>query len=62
MEDKGASECWECFKNTLLEAQKHFIHFKGKGSRHSERPAWLNSEVLSLLKTKREVCHRWKSE
>ena len=37
MEDKGASECWEFFKNALLEAQKQFIPFKGKGSRQSKR-------------------------
>ncbi|GAB0209268.1 mitochondrial enolase superfamily member 1 [Grus japonensis] len=28
VEDKGASECWEFFKNALLEAQKQFIPFK----------------------------------
>ncbi|GAB0183630.1 highly reducing polyketide synthase PKS6 [Grus japonensis] len=29
MEDKGASKCWEFFKNTLLEAQNQFILIKG---------------------------------
>ena len=61
MEDKGASECWEFFKNALLEAQKQFIPFKGKGSRRRKRPPWLNCELLSLLKTKREAYQRWKS-
>ncbi|KAK4826132.1 hypothetical protein QYF61_005284 [Mycteria americana] len=61
MEDKGASECWEFFKNALLEAQNQFIPFKGKGSRQSKRPPWLNCELLSLLRTKREAYQRWKS-
>ena len=61
MEDKGASKCWEFFKNALLEAQKQFIPFKGKGSRQSKRPPWLNCKLLSLLKTKRETYQRWKS-
>nr|XP_021144694.1 growth-regulated protein homolog gamma-like [Columba livia] len=33
MDDKGASKCWEFFKNTLLEAQKQFIPFKSGASR-----------------------------
>jgi len=55
MEDKGASECWDFFKNALLEAQKHFIPFKGKRGRQSKRPHQLNCELLSLLKIKREA-------
>ncbi|GAB0204370.1 hypothetical protein GRJ2_002902600 [Grus japonensis] len=61
MEDKGASECWEFFKNALLEAQNQFIPFKGKGSRQNKRLPRLNCELLSLLKTKREEYQRWKS-
>lgn len=55
MEDTGASESWEFFRNALLEVQKQFIPFKGKGSRWSKRPPWFNCELLSLLKSKREV-------
>ena len=58
MEDKGTNECWEFFNNALLEAQKQFIPFKGKGSRESKRPPWLNCKLLSLLKTTREACQR----
>ena len=61
MEDKGVRECWDFFKNALLEAQKQFIPFKGKRSRRSKRPLWLNVKLLSLLKTKREPYQRWKS-
>lgn len=53
MEHKGASECWEFFKNTLLEAQKPFMPFKGEGS--SERPPWFNYELLSLLRARRSA-------
>ena len=35
--------------------------FKGKGGGQSKRPPWLNRELLSLLKTKREAYQRWKS-
>lgn len=62
MEDKGVSKCWEFFKIALLEAQKQFIPFKGKGSRWSKTPPWLNCKLLRLPKTKREVYQRWKSE
>ncbi|PKU46749.1 rna-directed dna polymerase from mobile element jockey-like [Limosa lapponica baueri] len=60
-EDKGLSECWELFKNALLETQNHFIPFKGNGSKQRKRPPWLNCELLSLLKTKRDVYQKWKS-
>jgi len=30
MEDKGASKCWDFFKNALLEAQNQFMPSKGK--------------------------------
>lgn len=55
MEDKGASECWEFLKDVFLEAQKQFIPFKGEGSKQSKRSPWLNCELLSLFKTKREL-------
>ena len=61
VEDKGASDCWEFFKKSLLEAQNQLILFKSKGSRWSKRPPWLNCKLLSLLKTKREAYQRWKS-
>ena len=38
MEYKGASESWEFFKNSLLEAQSQFIPYKGKGSKRSKSP------------------------
>ena len=52
MDDKGASESWEFFKNSLLEAQSQFIPYKGKGSKRSKRPPWLNHALLGLLKCK----------
>ena len=59
-EGKGTSECWE-FKYSLWEAQKQFIPYKGKGSKRSKRPPWLNHERLGLLKSKREAYQRWRS-
>lgn len=53
MEDKRDSKCWEFFRNTLLEAQKPFMPFKGEGSR--ERPPWFNYEFLSLLRARRSA-------
>lgn len=50
MEDKGAN--YTGARSSLLEAQKHFIPLKGKGSRRIKRPPWLNSVLLSLLKTR----------
>ena len=63
MDDIGASECWEVFKNSLLEAQSQFILYKGKGkgSKWSKRPPWLNHDLLGLLKSKREAHQRWRS-
>ena len=60
-EDKGASESWEFFKNSLLEAQSQFIPYKGKGSKRNKRPPWLNHDLLGLLKSKREAHQRWRS-
>lgn len=34
----AASECWEFFKSTLIEAQKQFIPFKDMGDRQNKRP------------------------
>lgn len=48
MEDKGAN--YTSAGSSLLEAQKHFIPFKG--SRRIKRHPWLNSVLLSLLKTR----------
>lgn len=50
MEDKGTS--YSSAGSSLLEAQKHFIPCKGKGSRWIKRLPWLNSVLLSLLKTR----------
>lgn len=61
IDDKGASKCWEFFKNTLLEAQKQFIPFEGEGSRQSKKPPWLKCKLLSLLKSRREGYQRRKS-
>ena len=61
MEDKGASECWEFFKNPLSEEQNQFIPYKGKGSQQRKRLPWLNHDLLGLLKSKREAYQRWRS-
>lgn len=53
MEDKGASDCWEFFKDVFLAAQKQLIPFKGEGSKQNKRSSWLNYELLSVFKTKR---------
>lgn len=47
MENKGASKCWGFLKNTLLETQKQFSPFKGKGSRWSKKPPCLICDPLS---------------
>ena len=61
MEYKGASECWEFFKNSVLEAQSQFIPYKGKVSKRSKRSLWLNHDILGLLKSKREAHQKWRS-
>jgi len=59
MEGKGACECWEFLKNSLLEAQEQSIIYKGKG-RLNKRPPWLNNELLDVLKSKKEAYKLWK--
>lgn len=65
LEEKGACECWEFFKNALLEAKKQLIPSKDKRSRQSKRFSWLNYKLLNLIRTKRdryEKCqNRWKT-
>ena len=60
MEDKGASQCWEFFKNALLEAQNLFIPSKGKESRQraeQETPLDLTVSFRVCSKPK-EKCAR----
>lgn len=47
MESKGVSKCWGFLKNSLLETQKQFSPFKGKGSRWSKKPPCLICDPLS---------------
>ncbi|KAK4832290.1 hypothetical protein QYF61_021689 [Mycteria americana] len=54
----------EALLDLLLTNQENLLYnisVSGKGSRRSKRLLWLNCELLSLLKTKREVYQRWKS-
>lgn len=59
----AASECWEFFKSTPIEAQKQFIPFKDMGDRQNKRPLWVNCKLLHLFKTKRGVpeVEKWMS-
>jgi len=53
MDGKGDCECWEIFKNSLLETQQQSIHYQRKGERQKKRPPWLNNELLGVLKSKK---------
>ena len=35
--------------------------YKGRGSKRSKRPPWLNHDLLGLLKSKREANQEWRS-
>jgi len=58
MEDKGASECRDFFRNALLEAQEQFIAFQGKGSRRSKRPPFDLTVSFSVCSKPKKKCTR----
>lgn len=44
----------------FLQGQEWCILMKKKSVKGSKRPAWMNKELLSLLKHKQEIHRRWK--
>lgn len=60
MEGKGACECCEILNNSLLESPEQSITNKRKGSRQNKRPLGLNSDLLGVLKSKKEAYQLWK--
>ncbi|GAB0197925.1 mitochondrial enolase superfamily member 1 [Grus japonensis] len=60
LEGRGAQERWLVFKGHLLQAQERCISTKRKSGKNAQRPAWMNKELLSKLKHKKEACRGWK--
>lgn len=52
-EGLGIHECWSVFKNHILEAQEQSIPLCQKSSKRGRKLAWLNRELLSDLRQKR---------
>ncbi|NWI47943.1 RTJK polymerase, partial [Picathartes gymnocephalus] len=53
-------ESWSLFKDHLLQAQKKCIPEKRKAGENGRRPAWLNRELLDVLKSKKKAYREWK--
>ncbi|KGL93213.1 hypothetical protein N301_01878, partial [Charadrius vociferus] len=60
LEGRGAQESWLVFKDHLLQAQERCIPTKRKAGRKARRPAWMNKELLDMLKRKKEAYREWK--
>ncbi|KFV12791.1 hypothetical protein N339_03014, partial [Pterocles gutturalis] len=60
LEGRGAQESWLIFKDHLLQAQERCIPTKRKAGKNARRPAWVNKELLSEIKQKKEAYRGWK--
>ncbi|GAB0203892.1 mitochondrial enolase superfamily member 1 [Grus japonensis] len=60
LEGRGAQDSWLIFKGHLLQAQEPCIPTKGKSSKNTKRPPWMNKELLGKVKQKKEACRGWK--
>ncbi|GAB0204561.1 hypothetical protein GRJ2_002921700 [Grus japonensis] len=60
LEGRGAQESWLIFKGHLLRAQEQCIPTKRKSGKNTRRPAWMNKELLSKVKHKKEAYRGWK--
>ncbi|GAB0204079.1 mitochondrial enolase superfamily member 1 [Grus japonensis] len=60
LEGRGAQDSWLIFKGHLLQAQEPCIPTKGKSSKNTKRPPWMNKELLGKVKQKKEAYRGWK--
>uniref|UniRef100_A0A8B9EVU5 Interferon induced with helicase C domain 1 n=1 Tax=Amazona collaria TaxID=241587 RepID=A0A8B9EVU5_9PSIT len=60
LEGRGAQDCWLIFKDHLLQAQERCIPTRRKFSRRARRPPWMDKELLSKIRKKKEAYKRWK--
>ncbi|KGL96755.1 hypothetical protein N301_11125, partial [Charadrius vociferus] len=60
LEGRRAQESWLIFKDHLLQAQERCIPTKKKAGRKAKRPAWMNKELLDMIKGKKEAYREWK--
>ncbi|KFV17142.1 hypothetical protein N339_01295, partial [Pterocles gutturalis] len=59
-EGRGAQERWLKFKDHFLHAQGRCIPTKRKAGKNARKPAWMNKELLSKLRQKKEAYRGWK--
>ncbi|GAB0186361.1 hypothetical protein GRJ2_001101400 [Grus japonensis] len=59
LEGRGVQKSWLVFEDHLLQAQEQCIPTKRKSGK-TRRPAWMNKELLSKLKHKKEAYGGWK--
>uniref|UniRef100_A0A8B9FZE2 E3 ubiquitin protein ligase n=1 Tax=Amazona collaria TaxID=241587 RepID=A0A8B9FZE2_9PSIT len=60
LEGRGAQDCWLIFKDHLLQAQERCIPTRRKFSRRARRRPWMDKELLSKIRRKKEAYKRWK--
>ncbi|KGL86470.1 hypothetical protein N301_16383, partial [Charadrius vociferus] len=60
LEGRRAQESWLIFKDHLLQAQERCIPTKKKAGRKARMPAWMNKELLDMIKSKKEAYREWK--
>ncbi|GAB0203837.1 hypothetical protein GRJ2_002849300 [Grus japonensis] len=60
LEGRGAQDSWLIFKGDLLQAWEPCIPTKGKSSKSTRRPPWMNKELLGKVKQKKEAYRGWK--
>ena len=60
LEGKGAQDSWIAFRDCFFHAQDQSIPTRRKSRKGARRPAWLNRDLLGMLKQKRRVYRSWK--
>ncbi|GAB0209359.1 hypothetical protein GRJ2_003401600 [Grus japonensis] len=60
LDGRGAQDSWLIFKGHLLQAQEQCIPTKRKSGKNTQRPAWMNKELLGKVKQKKEAYRGWK--
>lgn len=57
--ENGSHDC-SCVSEFAISPGSRMIH-PNKSTKGSKRPAWMNKELLSLLKHKQKIHRRWKN-
>lgn len=60
LEGKGAQENWLIIKDNFLKAQEWSMTVCKQSSRHGRRPVWVNVELQTEPKDKKEAHGSWK--